>query len=92
MSQKQIAIRISELKTARVICKHPGCGAVVESPVDRLATFFQGNPVNCRFCQRALCVSKDIHTWTNFLILAHVVSEAANPDAKFDIEFVLPAD
>jgi hypothetical protein len=52
MSRKLLAFLLSELRTVRVICKNPACGAVVELPIERLGV--KMHDARCRVCDTAL--------------------------------------
>lgn len=86
MSRKLLAFLLSELKTVRIICKHPACGVITEMPLDKLAGKLCTG--QCPACQKAIAsVSQDSNA---FLLLAKAAQLFAARKDDVEIEFVIP--
>lgn len=90
-------LRLSEVSTVRVVCKHDGCGVGTELPVGQLIKLFGKETVSCPHCNGILCRAPAANHFglqniplTPLFMLAHAAEEAAKQGSKFDIEFVLP--
>lgn len=101
MSKRLWSFMLSELRIVRIICKNKPkdpasgkdreCGVVTELPADQLSAKFGGDPAYCPHCRLWLCQGAPSRNGQNALtFLAYAIAEAQKPDAKFDVEFVLP--
>ncbi len=96
MSRRLLAFLLSELKTVRIICQHPSCGAVTEMTVEAMATRFKGRTAECPVCQSQFAgVAGGMPGEDNALfklaagILASQGAGKATPPGV-EVEFVLP--
>jgi hypothetical protein len=80
MAEKQLRFRLSELKTIRVICRQPVCGAIVEIPIEALEKVF--SEPRCPVCESSFAES--IST------LGHAIHVLSAVRDLVDIEFVIP--
>lgn len=86
MSETLLKFMLDELQIVRVICRKPGCGAILESKMSDLARFFAGG--RCTVCGEYLHLPNDK---TNQLAaLARVMGSIAASKDLFQVEFVLP--
>lgn len=90
VARNLFAFTMSEVKTARIICKHTGCGIITEVPVEQLTVRFGPNVAQCPHCRGILCTPSQAQPMTPLFMLAFITSEAGKKDAMFDIEFALP--
>jgi hypothetical protein len=90
MSRKLFAFLLSELKTARVICPQPQCGAVTEVSVAQLSGRFDRHPC-CPLCKKEFF---DAATSQPNPIerLADAIRDLQADTKRVQIEFVLPDD
>jgi hypothetical protein len=87
MSEKLLKILLSELATARVICKKCGRG-IIEVPVDRLDTALMNG--TCRFCNHPFLQRKAGGTLEDPLRDLRLAIEELRRMTDLEIEFVLP--
>jgi hypothetical protein len=94
MSRKLLAFLLSELNTVRIICKSPGCGAVIEVSFEQMRVFFQ-NP-RCAICSQPFVLPNPSgHQATanqpnEFIALGEAVARLKSNLSRADIEFILP--
>ena len=88
MSKKLLTFLLSELTTVRVICRHAGCGAITEVPIDALQTML-GN--ECPVCRTRFLAQAPPHVQqATFADLAKAINGIAANKDRVEIEFVLP--
>lgn len=95
MSRKLFAFLLSELKTVRLICQRPHCGAVTEMSVEKLADQFgrlnQHETPACPVCRQALNGIGDGGA-NQIATLAKCVQNLTAASGSVQVEFVLPGD
>lgn len=79
-----MTILLSEVIAARVLCKHPSCGAVSVFAVDNLSQAMPDG--NCPRCGRP---SLDLTAGHPLALLAAALRTVAAPETRGDIELVL---
>lgn len=84
MSKHLLSIFLSELQTIRIHCASSACGGVVEFPTAQLAALKSG-PTSCPVCGAPFRLE-------NSALISLGQNLTALEKAKFDVEFVLPAD
>lgn len=81
-------IPLTELKTVRLLCRHEGCAAIVEIPVEQLG---QPKYKACLACGTPFNTTNG-HGEVNWLQrFQEALDELKRVDNKVGIEFVLPA-
>jgi hypothetical protein len=93
MTEKLLpCFELSKIAAFRLVCKRPGCGAVIEVTFDRVETHFENGL--CKVCGALLNFVKKSHgrrqgvSWlSEFAITAAALTKG---DILVDIEFVLP--
>jgi hypothetical protein len=86
MSQKLFRFLIGELKSLRVICKHPGCGGIIEMPLS--SVIGKNSPITCPLCDKPLQHQMP----NNHLAQLARSIEAIAMAGIADVEFLLPLD
>jgi hypothetical protein len=95
MSEKLLRFfLLSEVRTVRLVCKHPGCEAVTEIPIGHLDKRFPDGC--CPVCKAPFKVIEPSGAhWpagVNWLmVLSQTIAALSKGDVKVDIEFPLPA-
>ena len=87
MSERLFKFLLSELKTIRVHCQVPGCGVVIEVPVDQLDQKF--GTMRCPVCQQQLYAPTE-RGENPFVSLASAMRLFRSDATRAQIEFVLP--
>jgi hypothetical protein len=84
MSEKIFRFLLSELKSLRAICKQPGCGGVVELPLDAISG--KKTSIRCPVCDNPL----QQPTPNNHLANLAKAIESVTTSGVADVEFSLP--
>lgn len=89
MSEKLFKFLLSELKTVRLVCNNPRCGAVIELTVERMRA-------KCEFAQCFVCKEdffgphgSQLNPLTK---LADAILEMQKHTKAIEIEFVMPEE
>ncbi|HEY7329019.1 MAG TPA: hypothetical protein VH592_15355 [Gemmataceae bacterium] len=96
MSEKLMrTFKLNEIATVRLVCKHPGCGAVTEVTLDRLEKCFQDG--RCKVCSAPFNVVEMGVPFTNprhmmswLCEFAKCVEVLTKSDVMVDLEFAVP--
>lgn len=96
MSEKLLrTFRLSDITTVRLICKHPGCGAVTEVTLDRLEKCFQSG--SCKVCNAPFNVVEQGRDFNHPRYMASWLCEFAKcvealkkDSVTVDLEFAVP--
>jgi hypothetical protein len=88
MSAKSLKIPLTELTTLRLICKNPGCNAILETTLENLHRLFKD--FECPLCNTKFGYAKKGGP-DPLKGLAHAVLELLNIQDKAAFEFVVPS-
>lgn len=86
MSEHLFRFLMHELKMVRVRCKSPGCGAVVEVPIEKLGENFSTG--NCPICRNRMTPARE--DANGFVQLARVFKWFESVSAEVEVEFTVP--
>ncbi|HYH66571.1 MAG TPA: hypothetical protein VD866_17890 [Urbifossiella sp.] len=96
MSRRLLAFLLSELKTVRLICQRPQCGAVTEMSVESLGARFANRTPGCPVCNHdfAGVAAGDRDSQNALVRLADAIlaiqGVGRSTPAGVEVEFVLP--
>jgi hypothetical protein len=89
MSKQLLSFLLSELKTVRILCRHPKCGATTEFDISRVDNVMAD--FACPVChQKAMLADGDATTENHFRSLQAAIDGIDRARARFGVEFVLP--
>lgn len=86
MGETILRIKLSELKTIRIVCKK--CGTVVEFPTERAGARYKGWNGECRDCKTPF-VSSKTPEFEGFAALSAAFENLTNV-ADMEVEFIIP--
>lgn len=86
MSEKLLKFLLSELDTVRLVCRHKGCDAIVELPMEALARS-SFNAFVCPVCQNGIQPAGQ----NNLKALADAWKSLKSMNSFLDVEFVIPS-